>query len=52
MGHIPKITNDYVVYLYKQEFVISDDNDFTNFQEAILTPNSLEWMKAMNSRLL
>ena len=42
-----------MLYTYKStNFDINDDIDLTNFQEAILSPNYLEWMKAINDVMM
>ena len=47
----PAISNDYMVYLQEHEFDVIDETDPVTFSQAISSPNSLEWMSAMEDEL-
>ena len=47
----PTISNDYLVYLQEHEYDVVDDNDPTNFSQALSSPNSVEWIDAMKDEL-
>ena len=47
----PAISNDYLVYLQEHEYDVVDDTDPINFSQALSSPNSAEWIDAMQDEL-